>query len=265
MKKDRIVRLVESALLLALATVLSLIKLLDLPYGGSITAASMLPIILIAYRHGVGYGMFSALVYSLIQMLLGMSSFSYFKTPGAVIVLALFDYVLAFAVLGLGGVFRKRMPQRQALVCGTVLACVLRYICHVISGCTIWAGLSIPDSAALLYSLAYNATYMLPETIVTALAAGYIGSALDLREGIPTPVKAEGRARFGVLSAIGQLIGVAALATDVVLVFSQLQDGETGDFMIAGLSSVNWVAFAAVTAVGVLAAVVLTMIDRRRA
>ena len=148
---------------------------------------------------------------------------------------------------------------------GALLGCVLRYVCHAIAGATVWAEYNYSGLPTITFSAVYNATYMLPETIVTALAAGYIGSALDLREGIPTPIKAEGRARFGVLSAIGQLIGVAALATDVVLVFSQLQDGETGDFMIAGLSSVNWLAFAVVTAVGVLAAVVLTMIDRRRA
>lgn len=69
---------------------------------------------------------------------------------------------------------------------GAVLCGVLRYICHVISGCTVWAGLSIPTQAALLYSLAYNATYMVPETLVTVLGAWYLSRVLDVRGDRPT-------------------------------------------------------------------------------
>ena len=61
-------RLVESAILLALATVLSLIKLAELPYGGSVTIASMLPVVIISYRHGLGYGLLSGAVFGVIHM-----------------------------------------------------------------------------------------------------------------------------------------------------------------------------------------------------
>ena len=79
-------------------------------------------------------------------------------SPAAAAAIILLDYIIAFIVLGLGGIFRKLFrSQGGALAAGTLLACLLRYVCHVISGCTVWAGLSIPSQDALLYSLAYNA------------------------------------------------------------------------------------------------------------
>ncbi len=180
-KNTRVLRLVEGALLLAVATVLSMVKLLDLPYGGSVTACSALPVLLIGYRHGTKFGLFSACVYALLQLLLGTSTLSYFSTPLSIAAVIVLDYVLAFAVLGLGGVFRRAgRDQSAALASGALLVCVLRYVCHVISGCTVWAGLSIPDEAALVYSLAYNATYMLPETLVTVLGAWFFSRCLDV-------------------------------------------------------------------------------------
>ena len=72
-----IVWLTESAVMIALATVLSFIKLLDLPYGGSITIGSMLPMIVIAYRYGIGRGMITGLVYSVIHLIYGGSCDNY--------------------------------------------------------------------------------------------------------------------------------------------------------------------------------------------
>ena len=90
-ENSKVLRLVESALLLAIATVLSMIKLLDMPYGGSVTACSALPILLIAYRHGTGWGLFTGLVYSLLQLLLGMNTLSYCTTPLSVVAVILLD------------------------------------------------------------------------------------------------------------------------------------------------------------------------------
>ncbi|MBQ8911953.1 MAG: energy-coupled thiamine transporter ThiT, partial [Clostridia bacterium] len=61
----------------------------------------------------------------------------------------------------------------------------MRYICHVISGCTVWAGMSIPTGGAFVYSLIYNATYMLPETIILILVSYYLGTSLDFDAQIP--------------------------------------------------------------------------------
>ncbi len=264
--KTRILPLVEGAMLIAVATVLSMIKLIDLPYGGSVTACSALPILLIGYRHGTRFGLFSACVYALLQLLLGMNTLSYFSTPLSIVAVILLDYILAFAVLGLGGLFRRPdRSQGQALVYAALLVCALRYLCHVISGCTVWAGLSIPTEAALVYSLAYNATYMLPETIVTVLGAWYLSRGLDVgsqRLGrVTTPSSTASHTALE-LSGIGVLI--AAAITDVVLIFRHLQDADTGDFIITGLADVRWTAVIIVTAIGGILGGVLCLLARHR-
>ena len=142
-------KLVECALLVAVGTVLSLFSVVQMPYGGSVTLASMLPVILIAYRHGLGWGLGSGAVYAVVQQLLGLKNLSYFTTWQSIVAVILLDYMIAFVVTGLGGVFRRVVKQQNlALVYGSILVGVLRYVCHVISGATVWAGLSIPREYA---------------------------------------------------------------------------------------------------------------------
>ena len=160
--------LVESALLVALSTVLGLFPLLQMPYGGSVTLAAMLPICIAAYRHGLLWGFGSGLVYGVVQQLLGLKNLSYFSTWQSILAVILLDYLLAFAAAGLGGIFRNRVKrQNAALSLGALTALTVRYVLHTVSGATVWAGLSIPTGAALIYSVIYNATYMIPETLVT--------------------------------------------------------------------------------------------------
>ena len=124
-------RLTESAIMIALATILSLLKLVDLPYGGSITLASMLPILLIAYRYGTAWGMLTGFVHGVVQFVLGTSVLSYVTGALSVAAVIVFDYFLAFAVIGLGGLFRKRIKrQSAALLAGAIAAGFFRYICH---------------------------------------------------------------------------------------------------------------------------------------
>ncbi len=248
MKKTRI--LVESAVMIALATVLSLIKPVDLPYGGSVTLASMFPIILISYRYGVGRGLAAGLVYGIIQQLLGINTLSYVSTPQSIIAVILLDYIVAFLVCGLGGMFRKTVKnQAAALTLGSIVVCILRYICHVISGATVWAGISIPTAAALGYSFIYNATYMLPETIVLVIVACYVGSVIDLSTPLPTRLqKGKTTVAYSLLGVLSGVLAAAALICDVVAVFSKLQNAETGEFAITGFSSVNWTFVIIVTA-----------------
>ncbi len=263
-QKSSVLRLVEGALLIAVAAVLSMVKLLDLPYGGSVTACSALPVLLIGYRHGTKFGLFAAFVYSLLQLLLGMNTLSYFSTPLSIVAIILLDYVLAFAVLGLGGVFRREgRSQGQALVLAALLVSVLRYVCHVISGCTVWAGLSIPTEAALLYSFAYNATYMLPETLVTVLGAWYLSRGLDVGGERLTRVATAGvSGRAFALSLCAKGAAAVALVADIVLIFRHLQDAESGDFIITGLANVHWLAVGIVTAAGALVFAVLTLLAK---
>ena len=232
-------KLVEAALLVALATVLSVLKIAELPYGGSITLASMFPILLLAYRHGTLWGLGGATVYAVLQQLLGLNNLSYFTTWQSVLAIIFLDYVIAFAVVGLGGIFR-RVTQKQnlALAAGGLLVCVLRYLCHVISGATVWAGLSIPDSAALGYSLIYNATYMIPETIVLIAVAYYLGSLLDFRRDQPVRLVRDQNApaEVGVLSLLAGVFALVGVIVDVSLIFPRLQNAETGEFDVTGLA-----------------------------
>jgi len=258
--------LVESSIMIALSAVLSVIPLFEMPYGGSITLASFLPIAVIAYRHGIKNGLATATVAAVIQMLLGMKNFSYFTTLTSLIALAVFDYILAFAVFGLCGCFRKVIKnQPLSILAGAAMACAVRYVCHVISGATVWAGLSIPTEAALLYSLSYNATYMVPETVILLLSAIYIGSAVDFRTKMPTRMKIEKLDAISSWLVIGAgLVTLGGLIADTVLVFSKLQN-ESGDFMIMGLKDVNWLAVGIITAACLLVAALLVTLAARRA
>jgi len=259
MKNKTIRALVESAVMIALATVLSLLKIVELPAGGSVTIASMLPIAVIAYRHGLGWGLGAGLVHGGIQQLLGLNSLQWVSGWKSVLAVILLDYIIAFAVVGLSGVFRKAVKnQATALTLGCVLICVLRYACHVISGATVWVGLSIPTQAALGYSFIYNATYMIPETIVLVVAALYVGSTVDFRAEMPTRMRREEEKKGTAwLAPAAGLVVTAAVIYDVAAVFSHLQNGETGEFAITQITEVNWLSVIIVTAAAALIAALL--------
>lgn len=262
MRNKRVLIMVECAIMIALASILSVLKIVDMPVGGSVTLASMLPIVIIAYRHGIGFGMVSATVASLIQLLLGFENFSYVTGWQSVVALALFDYILAYAVFGLGGIFKRVIKnQALALTAGISVANAVRYICHVITGATIWAGLPLPDAASLSYSISYNSVYMIPELIISALLALYVGGAINFRREVPTRVKSERLDTVSVYLLLGAAFAVmTALVTDTALVFSKLQ-GESGELLLSGLASVNWLAVAIVTAAAaaIAAALILTV------
>lgn len=167
--------------MIALGFVLSMLKIIDMPFGGSVTVFSMLPVIVIAYRHGTPWGLLAGFAASLLQMLMGLKNLTYATSAGAVIAIIMLDYIVAFAVMGLGGIFKGKIKdQGVSLAAGALVVCILRYICHVISGCTVWAGVSIPTTDGLLYSFAYNATYMIPETLVTVVGAYFAGKVFTI-------------------------------------------------------------------------------------
>jgi thiamine transporter len=177
--KKNLIMLCESAIMIALATVLSLLKI-EWPFGGSVTVCSMLPILVIGYRYKPLWGFFTGIVYGIVQMLFGISNFSYASSWVAVIMILLFDYLIAFGVIGLGGVFRGIDNQAVGLGLGALLAGFLRFVCHFISGVTVWGGYA-EDMPAWLYSLVYNGGYMLPETVILIVGAVIIGLIIDLR------------------------------------------------------------------------------------
>lgn len=220
-------RLVESALMIALAAVLSFVILFRLPFGGSITLCAMLPLVLISYRYGVRWGLVCGLVFSLIQSLQGVAEgtftaaalgvengvyqggFFVGSQALAVAGILLLDYVLAYTVVGFAGALRSRFPGKPVagILCGTLFAGALRYLCHVLSGAIffgIWgewffsnfswgAGIvaAFPGkSLYFVYSLIYNATFLVPEILLTAVAAALAVKAVPKLAAAQTPERA---------------------------------------------------------------------------
>ena len=176
MKVSKTRMICEAAIFIAMAEILSLIKLYEFPNGGSITLLSMLPFILVSYRHGTKWGLFTGFVNSLLQMLLG---FYAPPAPGLLplVGMILLDYVLAFTLLGLACVIAKPFQNRLVGVAvGTAVVCFIRFMCSFLSGVLIWGNLS-DGLPAWTYSLTYNGSYMLPETILTTVAAVLIYKA----------------------------------------------------------------------------------------
>lgn len=201
-------RLTESAMLLALAVVLEFVSKMfipEMPFGGQVTLVSMLPVVLIAYRHGTKWGFVSAFAYALIEMAIGMKTVSAAFLPGYfgdgtmilnAIAMCLLDYVLAYTLLGLGGIFRKRIQNPGlSLMCGSLVALGARYLAHFASGYILfgsyaewfftqegfpaWGAVLVdslgPQMLGIVYSLVYNGMYMVPEILLTAVAALLVG------------------------------------------------------------------------------------------
>ena len=176
--------LVECAIMIAVATVLSSIgKIYEAPLGGSVTLASMAPMIIISYRHGIKWGVEAALLYSLIQLMLGLGSVAYVPTAIGIVLCVLLDYVIAFTLIGFCGVFKKLIKNEYVSVTvGTVAACLGRFVCHLLSGAVVWYEITkegqwnelVNRVGMWTYSLIYNAQYMVPETIITVIATPLI-------------------------------------------------------------------------------------------
>ena len=258
-------KLVESSILVAIATVLSIIPIVSLPYGGSITVASMLPLIIISYRHGLGWGTASGFVYGIIQQLLGLKVLGYVTTWQSVVAVIVLDYLAAFACAGLGGIFRKAVKEQSlSMTLGALCVCIARFLCHVVSGATVWAGLSIPNEAALIYSVAYNSTYMLPETIITAAAVFYIGSSLDFTASVPVRIKRSEQQKDYGWRIVGWAPAIVSVILSVAVIFSKLQNPETGEWNPAGFSEVNWLPLVIVTSASFVLAVVTSVIATKK-
>ena len=197
-------RLTESAMLLSVAIVLELCSKMfipELPFGGQITLVSMLPVVLISYRHGVRWGLVAGVAYAMIEMAIGAGTVTAAFQPGYfgdgvmlfnAFLMCLLDYLVAYTMLGLGGIFRDRIENRgKALALGALVALSARYISHILSGYILfssWAewfftqegfpawganlvGALSGEMLGLVYSIVYNGMYMIPEIILTSVAA----------------------------------------------------------------------------------------------
>lgn len=189
--------LVECALMVALATVLSIIKVYEAPFGGSVTLISMAPIIVLSMHRGIIPGLAAGFVHSVIQLILGLSNVGWVPDMGGKVLCVLFDYIVPFTLLGLGGMFRSVKFTKneraniiiQALL-GALVVTVIRYICHIISGVAVWYALDLewyaddPDHIVNKYgswafSAIYNGSFMIPEIIETCIGTPLICAALE--------------------------------------------------------------------------------------
>ncbi len=179
--QSKTVKLTTCGVMIALATILSLIKVYELPLGGSVTLVSMLPICLISLKYGVKWGFASSFIYALGQLGLGLGSLMTWGMDARMWFGSIaFDYIIAFGILGIAGIFRKRGASAVihtkndfiASVAGVVLALVLRFASHFVSG-SIFFDVWMPEefSNPYVYSIIYNGSYMLPELIVTVIVS----------------------------------------------------------------------------------------------
>ena len=117
----------------------------------------------------------------IIQMLFGMGNFAYVSGIVAYLILIFADYIIAFGCLGLGGMFRSKVKEPSAsLALGGAVVSIIRFLCHFISGVTIWGDYSQGAQAVWEYSLSYNGGYMLPELAITVFGCVVIGALFDL-------------------------------------------------------------------------------------
>ncbi|HOC78243.1 MAG TPA: energy-coupled thiamine transporter ThiT [Methanofastidiosum sp.] len=145
----------EMAITIALSTVLSFIKVFQMPQGGSITAGSMIPLIYLALRNRPKVAITGAVLYGLVQFMVE----PFFVHPAQF----LLDYPLAFGALGIATLIKK-----YPLV-GTAIGVALRFVCHFLSG-FIFFGMYAPEGLnPIYYSALYNGSYLLPEMVVTAI------------------------------------------------------------------------------------------------
>ena len=177
MQHTNLKRMAEGAVMVALATVLSFLKIVQFPWGGAITVLSMLPIVVFALRWGVAHGLAVSFVYSLVQLGQGIlmdGLLGWGLTPTALVACIFLDYIGAFSILCLAGSFGNK--KMGAIIGGTVMALLIRFGFHYVSGVAIvhsfgelWEGFSTDNT--WLYSLLYNGAYMLPETVFTTAGA----------------------------------------------------------------------------------------------
>ncbi len=177
-KKTNTRFIVEAGVMIAIATVLSYITLLQMPQGGTVTAGSMIPILIIGLRYGLKKGILTGFIYGILQAVLQ----GYVIHPAQF----LLDYPLAFASLGLSGLFFAKINDMDLktshkypfIAAGVIVALIGRFICHVLAGAIFfkeYAGAQNP----WIYSLIYNSTYLIAELIISVVVLLLIWTALE--------------------------------------------------------------------------------------
>lgn len=183
-----LITLTECAVMLALSFALSYAKLFEMPMGGSVTIASMLPVMLISIKYGVGVGIPTAFAYSLTQLLQAFASanvFPYCETPGTLTVCILFDYILPFTLLGTAGIFKSikltKRPEINVYI-GITSAVLLRFICHFVTGVAIWGQWAPDGMGKYVYSFLYNGGFLSADFAICIICAVLMFRKSEIRK-----------------------------------------------------------------------------------
>ena len=172
MKSSKVKTLTECAVMVALAFALSYLKVYEMPLGGSVTVASMLPIMLVGLKHGSAVGLGTGFVYSLTQVfqaLLSGNVFPFCETGFTLALCVTFDYIVPFTLLGLAGVFKDFKlfkNQEIAFYIGTVTVVFIRFVCHFITGVAIWGQWAPEGMGKYFYSFAYNGSFLALDFVI---------------------------------------------------------------------------------------------------
>ncbi|MBR4711897.1 MAG: energy-coupled thiamine transporter ThiT [Clostridia bacterium] len=168
-------RLAVGGICLSLAVVLGLIRLWRMPMGGSITPAAMLPLMIFAAFYGLRAGILLGVLYGLIDLTFGSVSIS-IANPMSF----LLDYIFAYGAMGLCALTMPELPRdekklRVRFVTGIVIACAVRFLFSFLSGWLVFPEYAPENTAPIIYSLAYNGTYMGPNCVICAVLGWIVG------------------------------------------------------------------------------------------
>ena len=213
MKNKKIEMLVESAIMIALAVALDLVSSVlpftQLPFGGKFTICAMLPLVYIAVRYGLGTGLLSGFIYALVQLGIGFA-----KHPSSLMLdkwyltvfMLVIDYILAYTALGLAALGRGLKTPTGRFTLGAFLGTLFRYVFHIVSGAVFfgaWASWFFEEGdlagtafakffldhfsgvgMSIAYSVVYNGLYMIPEIIITTVAAFALSKIPVIRDRV---------------------------------------------------------------------------------
>lgn len=155
-KKTR--ELTEIAVTVALAVVCSFVCIMKMPQGGSVSL-TMIPILLLAYRRGAWQSMTAGAVYGLISLAIDGTVYHPMSIP--------LDYLLAFGLIGVSGLFSKDV---KGIVFGTTAGIACRFLSSVLSGALLFASYAPEGQNPWIYSIVYQASYLVPEYIISITA-----------------------------------------------------------------------------------------------
>ena len=172
MRSKKLLTMVECAMMVALAFALSWAVIWEMPMGGSVTLASMLPIMFIGIKYGPKIGLGTAFVYSatqIAQAIVKGNVFPYCQSGFMIVICALFDYVVPFTVLGLAGILTNK--GKLGAYVGMVSVTVVRFLCHFITGVAIWGQWRPEGMGKIIYSLVYNGTFLSVDFLICLAVA----------------------------------------------------------------------------------------------